>query len=163
MTTSPDPRPDEDGPRLPGVPPTPDPIAHPDYIGYVPADGSAPSGHTLAGSEAVELRIPEVEGAVGFDIYYGRPAAPPPLPPTPSVEREPVALAAFRQSVSIWLEDADTWDDWPKVEAAILGVLDDTHVEDEEDVTDWQRGYRAAANNARRAIATALGIQVNGD
>jgi hypothetical protein len=65
---------------------------------------------------------------------------------------------ALRARVKDWLDRADTWDDWPKVEAAVLGVLDSTRVADERDVTAWQRGYRAAADNARRAVVGALGI-----
>lgn len=65
----------------------------------------------------------------------------------------------LRARVKDWLEDADTWDMWPTIETAILGVLDATAI---ADVTDWQRGYRAAADNARRAIASALGVEVDG-
>jgi hypothetical protein len=39
-----------------------------------------------------------------------------------------------------------------RAEAAITHVLTAIHIADDEDVTDWQRGYRACAVNARRAL-----------
>ena len=70
---------------------------------------------------------------------------------------------AFRAEVKDWLEDADTWDMWPTIEAAILGVLDTTRIDDITDANEQQRGYRAAADDMRRAIARALGIEVAAD
>lgn len=72
------------------------------------------------------------------------------------------ANEAFRAKVKDWLEDADTWHDWSKVEAAILGVLDATRIDDDTDANEQQRGYRAAADDMRRAIAGALEIEVDG-
>jgi hypothetical protein len=43
-----------------GVPPTPDAISDPNYVGYVQAGDEAAAG------------ILTVEGAVGYDVYYGR-------------------------------------------------------------------------------------------
>jgi len=43
-----------------GVPPTVAPISDPNYLGYV-----------QAGQEAAAGILP-VEGAVGYDVYYGR-------------------------------------------------------------------------------------------
>jgi hypothetical protein len=43
-----------------GVPPTPDPISDPNYVGYVQAGDEAAAG------------ILTVEGAVGYDVYFGR-------------------------------------------------------------------------------------------
>jgi hypothetical protein len=37
-------------------------------------------------------------------------------------------------------------------EATLTRVLTAIHIADDEDVTDWQRGYRACATNARRAL-----------
>lgn len=47
-----------------GVPPTADAIGHPDYFGYVQAGDEAAAG------------ILPVEGAVGYDVYYGRRTGP---------------------------------------------------------------------------------------
>jgi hypothetical protein len=69
---------------------------------------------------------------------------------------------AFRAQVKNWLEDADTWDMWPTIEAAILGVLDATRIDDVTDVNEQQRGYRAAADDVRHAIARALGVEAAG-
>ena len=68
----------------------------------------------------------------------------------------------FRAHVKDWLEDADTWDGWPTIMATILGVLDATRIDDDTDANEQQRGYRAAADDVRRAIARALGIEAAG-
>lgn len=44
---------------------------------------------------------------------------------------------------------------------AIIGAVHAVHIADDEDVTDWQRGYRSAADNALRAIAEKLGIEAD--
>jgi hypothetical protein len=69
---------------------------------------------------------------------------------------------AFRVRVKDWLEDADSWDEWPTIMATILGVLDATRIDDDTDANEQQRGYRAAADDMRRAIAGALEIEVDG-
>jgi hypothetical protein len=66
---------------------------------------------------------------------------------------------AFHARVKDWLEDADSWDEWPTIMTAILGVLDATRINDDTDANEQQRGYRAAADDVRRAIASALGIE----
>lgn len=48
---------------------------------------------------------------------------------------------AFRAKVKGWLEDADTWDEWPTIMAAILGILDATAIADEVDANEQRRGY----------------------
>jgi hypothetical protein len=74
---------------------------------------------------------------------------------TPETER-------LRASVQDWLDRADTWDNWPEVEAAFMQIIKVTNDLVPDARGDWSTGFRDCARMVRGAMLRALGIEESG-
>lgn len=74
---------------------------------------------------------------------------------TPETER-------LRAAVQDWLDRADTWDDWPKVEAAFLQIIKVTNDLAPGERGEWSTGFRDCARMVRGIMLHALGIEESG-
>jgi hypothetical protein len=128
----------------------------------VPEDGYRLLGYLPAGSEDAGgiLRVAPVEGAVGYEIYAGRPYSAP-KPSTP-VATEPwrVPAAELTDAIRDRIDELCSCDEIAK--AAVLAVLElhpaEAHECPDRDANESYTAYEPTCPT-RRAIAGKLGIE----
>ena len=123
-------------------------------LGYIPA-GSEDAGGIL--------RVPSVEGAVGYEIYAGRPYSAPGRSTPVTTEPWRVPAAELTDAIRDRLDQLCPCDEIAK--GAVLAVLElhpaEAHECPDRDAYESYTAYESTCPT-RRAIAGKLGIEVAG-